>query len=450
MVAFLLGLALALTMVPFPLGWLSPLPLALLLARFGGRRRALEAFWAGLGFWALHVAWLPASFELMFGPLGVVPFLPMILAEAGFWALLVWLFGNRGTALLGAWVLLDYLRAHLGALAFPWGEFGYALTASPARMLAALGGVGLLSLLVLLTAWALYRGRYWVLIPWAIAWLTPLPRPQPQRSAILVQGALNPLAKVRGASALQVYQRLTSEALEHNPQADLVVWPETAVPRLPQGLGSLVGGRDLITGVAAYDDGFRNRVVLYRGGKIVASYDKTVLVPFGEYFPYRGVFGWLYGFFLERFGMASLADTKPGKGLAPLAEYGAYICYESAFPEVARRMANEGARLLVNVSNDAWFGPTFGAQQHFEMGRLRAVETGRWLLRAGNDGVTAAIDPYGRVRRRLAKGERGWLLAGYSFSDVKTPYLYWGDWPLLLLALLLAVWGRKPRREWWR
>ncbi|MCV4802906.1 apolipoprotein N-acyltransferase, partial [Escherichia coli] len=83
-----------------------------------------------------------------------------------------------------------------------------------------------------------------------------------------------------------------------------------------------------------------------------------------------------------------LDDTAPGTRLAPLGPYGAYICYESVFPGTARGLARGGAEVLVNVSNDAWFGPSFGGLQHFAMGRLRAVENGRWLLRAGNDGVT--------------------------------------------------------------
>jgi apolipoprotein N-acyltransferase len=228
----------------------------------------------------------------------------------------------------------------------------------------------------------------------------------------------------------------------------LVVWPETAVPYVPADVQSWLGGRDLLTGVSAYDDGYRNRIVFYRAGRVVASYDKTVLVPFGERFPWRRELGWLYDFFFKAFGLGQLADTTPGEELRPLGPYGAYVCYESVFGRVARGLVRNGAELLVNVSNDAWFGPTFGVRQHFDMGRLRAVETGRWLLRAGNDGITAAIDPYGRVVAELPRGERSWLAAPYSMSSSRTPYVYWGDWPVFLLAALLALLGRAPRRRW--
>ncbi len=448
MAAFLLGAALALTAPPFAWGWLAPLPLALLLRRWWEPGRERAAFLAGLGYWGAHLVWLPQSFAELFGPLGVLPFVPMIAAEAGFWALLVHLLGGRGLALVGGWLFLDYLRAHLGVLAFPWGDLGYALVEAPGRMLAAVGGVYLLTLVVLLVAYALARGRYWVLVPWALLWLVPLPEsPAPER-ALLVQGAIDPLQKVEGAASEQVYRELTQQALAALPAGGLVVWPETAVPRLPADLADWLGPRALVAGVAAYDDGYRNRVVWWQGGEVRAVYDKVRLVPFGEYFPWRPLLGWVYGYFFDAFGLGPLADARPGERPQPLGPYGAYVCYESVFPGVARTLVREGAQLLVNVSNDAWFGPSFGGAQHFAMGRLRAVETGRWLLRAANDGITAAIDPYGRVSERLERGRAGVLVASYAQLSGRTPYVRWGDAPVLAAALLLLVFGRPVRRRW--
>jgi len=447
-IAVLLGLLLALTQPPFYLGWLAPLPLALLLARFETRNGARQAMLAGLGYWGFHLAWLPSSFAIMFGPLGVIPFLPLVILEAGLWAMLVKVWGRRGLALLGGWLLLDFLLAHLGPLAFPWGDLGYALSAAPGRMLAALGGTPLLTLVVLLTAWGLKNGRYWLLLPWALLWLFPLPQVATTETALLVQGSVNPLAKIQGASATRIYEELSRAGLRQHPQASLVVWPETAVPRLPADVASWLGGRDLLAGVAAYDSGYRNRIVWVQAGEVKGYYDKVILVPFGENFPWRRELGWLYGFFFDAFGLGNLADTTPGAELKPLGPYGAYVCYESVFGRVARTLVRRGAEVLVNVSNDAWFGPTFGVRQHFEMGRLRAVETGRWLLRAGNDGITAAIDPYGRVVAELPRGERGYLAAPYSLRTTVTPYVFWGDLPVFLLAVGLAFFGRRPRRRW--
>lgn len=448
MTALSLGAALALTQPPFHLGWLAPLFLALLLTRFSGRYGSRDAFLAGLGYWGVHLAWLPGSFTIMFGPLGAIPFIPLVVVESALWAVVVRLFGKRGVGLLGGWLLLDYLLARLGPLAFPWGDLGYALTAAPGRMLAALGGVPLLTLVVLLVAWSLKEGRYWALVPWALLWLLPLPQAEPTKTALLIQGAVNPLEKIQGASATEIYEGLSRAGLQEHPEASLVVWPETAVPRLPSDVSGWLGGRDLVAGVAAYDGGYRNRIVWVHAGEVAGRYDKVILVPFGENFPWRRELGWLYGFFFDAFGLGNLADTTPGREFLPLGPYGAYVCYESVFGRAARTLARRGAEVLVNVSNDAWFGPTFGVRQHFEMGRLRAVETGRWLLRAGNDGITASINPYGRVASELPRGERSYLAAPYSLTSSTTPYTLWGDLPLLVAALGLALFGRRRKRFW--
>jgi len=443
--SFLLGGLLALTQPPFRLGWLAPLVLAILLTRFSTGRRVGDAFLAGLGYWGLHLAWLPGSFALLFGPLGVLPFVPLILVEAGLWAAVVWLWGRRGVALLGGWLLLDFLLSRFGPLAFPWGDLGYALTHAPGRMLAALGGVSLLTLVVLLVAWQVKEGRYWPLLVWAALWLAPLPQAEGGQTALLVQGAIDPLEKVQGEFSLRIYEELSRAGLAARPEARLVVWPETAVPYIPPEVEEWLAGRDLLAGVPAFEQGYRNRVVLFREGRVAASYDKVILVPFGESFPWRDELGWLYDFFFRSFGLGSLASTTPGARIEPLGPYGVYVCYESVFGRVARELVREGAKLLVNVSNDAWFGPTFGVRQHFDMGRLRAVENGRWLLRAGNDGITASIDPYGRVVAELPRGQRAWLAAPYSFSEVATPYTAWGDWPMFGLALWLALFGGRRR-----
>lgn len=446
MVSFFLGAALAMTMPPFAWGWLAPLPLALLLRTWEHPRPARSAFLAGLGFWGVHLIWLPQSFTVLFGPLGALPFVPMIVFEAGLWALLVSVLGGRGLALVGGWVLLDYLRAHLGVLAFPWGDLGYALTEAPGRLLAAVGGVHLLTLVVLLTGYALFRRRYLALAFWALLWWLPLPQAVTSEQALLVQGAIDPLAKVQGVNAERRYLELTRAGLAANPQVKTVVWPETAVPRLPPGLQALLGSRALIAGVAAYEGGYRNRIVWWQDGAVRAVYDKHRLVPFGEFFPWRPVLGPVYNFFFDAFGLGPLADTVGGKQVRPLGPYGAYVCYDSVFPGIPRQMVREGAAVLVNVSNDAWFGPTFGAAQHFAMGRLRAVETGRWLLRAGNDGITAVVDPYGRVTARIARGKPDVLVANYALRNDRTPYVRFGEAPVFLIALGLLGFGWRPRR----
>lgn len=459
LVHLLAGLGLALALPPFPTGFLAPLPLAYLL--FAGGFRA--GFLAGLGFWALHLIWLPQSFTQLFGTwLGVLPFVPLILLKALSWGLLFGLTAGRPLARAGGWVVLEYLSS-LGTLAFPWGLLGYALTDAPGRALASLGGVYLLSVAVLLTA---YFGRVWavrlrsprylpvswlgltaVALVWAVLWLAPLPSTTPTRAALIVQGAVNPLEKVKGVSAESRYLELTRQGLAASPTVDAVVWPETAVREFPPELTPLLAGKPLVSGLSVFDGGYRNRVVLLEKGQVRASYDKMRLVPFGEFFPWRGAIGGVYSFFFRAFGFGgNLADTAPGTSLAPVGPYGAYICYESVFPATARGLVRGGAEVLINVSNDAWFGPSFGGLQHFAMGRLRAVENGRWLLRAGNDGVTASVDPYGRVVARIPRGEPGTLVAPYAPSIHQTLYTRMGDWAVGA-ALVLGLWGGRMGKK---
>lgn len=430
-----LGFALALTLPPFPLGFLAPLVLAFLLR--GGFR---TGFLAGIGFWTLHLVWLPQSFAVLFGPLGALPFLPLVLLKAFTFGLL---FALTPTPLLrvGGWVVLEWLTEQ-GDLAFPWGFLGYALVEAPGRVLAAWGGVYLLSLVILLLAWGLARGRYWLLVPWALLWLLPLPPAPGKAQALLVQGNVNPLAKVGGDLGQEVYLRLTQDGLARYPEAWLVVWPETAVWQVPEEAREVLAGRPLLTGVNLYGP---NRAVLYREGQVLGRYDKVRLVPFGERFPFREALGGVYAFFFQAFGLGDLGDRTPGTRLAPIGPYGVMICYESVFPSVARTLAREGAEVLVLLTNDAWYGPSFGGRQHFALGRLRAVETGRWLLRAGNDGITASIDPLGRVVAQIPPHREGYLLAPFAFREGKTPYVRFGDWAvglaltLLLLGLILRV-----------
>ncbi|MCL6526378.1 MAG: apolipoprotein N-acyltransferase [Thermaceae bacterium] len=427
------GLALALTLPPLPTGFLAPLPLILLLNQGG----FWAGFLAGLAFWTLHLIWLPQSFTQLFGTwLGALPFVPLILIKALSWGLLFGLTANRPLARLGGWVLLEYLT-NLGTLAFPWGLLGYALVEAPGRMLAATGGVYLLSLLVLGVAYGLSRRQYWVLALWAALWLWLLPQATPDQEALIVQGAINPLQKLQGVSAEERYFQLTRTGLAAHPEVDLVVWPETAVQRVTPEAALL--GRPLVSGIAAYEGGYRNRVALFENGRPIASYDKSRLVPFGEFFPWRPLLGGVYALFFQAFGLSNLSDTQPGTALRTVGDYGAYICYESIFPSVARIQTRAGARVLINVSNDAWFGPSFGGLQHFQMGRLRAVENGRWLLRAGNDGVSASIDPLGRVVARIPRKQPGFLLAPFKQESRTTLYTRLGDWAVAVAGLLLLV-----------
>jgi apolipoprotein N-acyltransferase len=442
----LLGAALALSMPPTPLGFLAPLPLIWLLTQGGFR----YGMWAGIGFWAVHLIWLPLSFVVLFETAwGAVPYVPLVLIKAAIWGAVFGLTRGRPMARVGLWVVQEYLTS-LWEIAFPWGFLGYALVDAPGRVLSSVGGVYLLSLLVLgvslglFYSWQLQRAPalVGVLLLWMGLWTMPLPVAQGSQKALLVQGNINPLRKLEGVSAEQTYLELTRQGLQAWPDTQVVLWPETAVAGFSPELVALLEGRELISGL---ETGTTNRVVRLLSGQITHFYDKNRLVPFGENFPWSQALRPIYRFFFRAFGFdGDLISRTPGTAYAPLGRYGAFICYESVFPSVSRKLVLNGAEVLQLGSNDAWYGPSFGGLQHFQMGRLRAVETGRWLLRVGNDGVTAIIDPYGRVTARIPQREPGFLVGQFALLQGQTLYVRWGDW-IVVLAGALGVLGLRIR-----
>ncbi|WP_337871358.1 apolipoprotein N-acyltransferase [Meiothermus sp.] len=456
-IPLLLGIALALCLPPTPLGFLAPLPLIWLLTRGGFGFGLL----AGIGFWAVHLIWLPLSFVVLFETLwGAVPYLPLVLIKAAIWGAVFGLTRGRPLARAGLWVVQEYLTS-LWEIAFPWGFLGYALVDAPGRVLSSVGGVYLLSLLVLVVALSLHYG--WqrlrsegvifsapalglagIGLFWVGLWLMPLPAVEGSEKALLVQGNINPLRKLEGISAEQTYFEITRQGLQAHPETQVVLWPETAVAGFSPELVTLLGHRELISGL---ETGTTNRAVRLFSGQITHFYDKNRLVPFGENFPWSTALSSVYTFFFRALGFeGGLGSRTPGRGYPPLDKYGAFICYESVFPSVARALVLGGAEVLQLGSNDAWYGPSFGGLQHFQMGRLRAVETGRWLLRAGNDGVTAIIDPYGRVTARIPQRQPGFLAGQFALLQSQTLYVRWGDWAVVL-AGALGVLGLRIRAK---
>lgn len=478
----------ALLTLAFPPVGMWPLALALapLILLTANSLRARAAFWPGfffgLGFFALHLLWLPQSFAPHSGGFFWLLYPPLLAVLGVFWGLVTWaarLLGGRGVGTLwllpALWVVMEWARTQ-GVFAFPWGTLGYIWVGTPLAQAADVAGVYGLSLLTLAVVslsvsplvyhpFARFTPRFaWFCALLIVAsWLgygvfrlrtVTLAAPE---TAVLVQGSTDPYARANSLEAvdreISLYENLTTEALDGlAAPPDLVVWPEGVVLdgslELGQGreaeLQRSVGEASLITGAAAYDvatgDSFNSAYSL-SDARVLSRYDKRYLVPFGEYFPatpvlrpvYSTVFGW--------FGLEFYQGRTPGARTTPLELPGtrvaAYICYESVFPQIVRTMTARGAQVLVNISNDAWFGSGGGARQHFEMGTLRAVETRRYLLRAGNDGITALVDPLGRTRAELPRGERGALTVRYGEQGGLTPYVRFGD--LLIVGLTLYV-----------
>ncbi|MDP9064330.1 MAG: apolipoprotein N-acyltransferase, partial [Pseudomonadota bacterium] len=239
--------------------------------------------------------------------------------------------------------------------------------------------------------------------------------------------------------------------------ARLIVWPEAALPvlapEIPDYLDTLrTQGRahaaDFAIGLVDYhvDSGqfFNGLLVLSRSGG--GWYYKRHLVPFGEYFPVPGpVRGWLRLMHLPYDDISAGGSNQPTLSAAGQT-LGVTICYEDAFGS-AQLGALRHATMLINVTNNAWFGDSTAPHQHLEISRMRALEAGRFLIRAANDGITAVIDLHGRVAARLPQFRAAVLRADVQPLSGLTPYARWGNYPVICGALaVLAFTGWRQRR----
>ena len=239
---------------------------------------------------------------------------------------------------------------------------------------------------------------------------------------------------------------------------DLVAWPESPAPyfeedpRLQQSLVALAKSEQapFVIGSIGADvspDGqlqheYNSALIVGPDGARIGRYDKIHLVPFGEYIPFQN----LLVFARKLTGRVSHFDRGEERKVFRLNghHYGVFICYEAVFAEEVRGFARLGAEVLVNISDDGWYGDTSAPWQHLNMARMRAIENRRWLLRDTNNGITAAIDPYGRVRQSIPRHVVDALPAEYGFGDDLTFYTANGDifaWLCAILAIGLVGWA---------
>jgi apolipoprotein N-acyltransferase len=244
--------------------------------------------------------------------------------------------------------------------------------------------------------------------------------------------------------------------------AQVVVWPEASTPFflnrdtvLSAPMRALAAGSrtPFVIGTnMAKDDGseiYNSATVIRADGQLGDTYSKMHLVPFGEYVPLKKVL-----FFIGPLVQA-ISDFTPGKEATVLdlgngVRAGVAICYESTYQSLTRAFTNNGANLLMVITNDAWFGTSSAAFQHFEMGAMRAIENGRYLVRAANTGITAAVDPYGRVLVRGEMFEAISLTADVRLLDQRTIYSRTGDliaWLSTAITLVLALASSRRRVE---
>ncbi len=497
--ALALGALHAASFGPLEGWWLQPLALAALILLLLPQRPAprwrgdfTTALAFGVGSFVAGVGWMYVSMHRYGGmpaPMAAAAVVLLSVYLAAFGALAVALtrrladkpFGagaELGAALLfaGLWTLGELARGYL-MTGFPWLSIGYAHLGGPLRHVAPLLGVYGVGLFAALAAFGLalalstlrqrrfpVAGVLLLVLPVALGlllapavWVQPSARPLPVR---LLQGNVPQDLKFDPDRALAAMD--TYVAMVEAGRAELTVLPETAwtipwratPPEISERLaryaalgGALVIGMPLdaadlrpANAAAASAARITNSVaVIGADGRITGRYDKRHLVPFGEFVP--ALFGWFVRMMDIPLGeFARGADGQPALSLGD--ERIAFnICFEDLFGEELARQVRDGATVLVNLSNLAWFGDSHALDQHLRIARMRSLELGRPMLRATNTGVTAAIDHQGVVTARLPTGERGTLATEVRGTTGLTPYAVFGNYPVLGLALALSAAG---------
>lgn len=459
----------------YGLTWLAMAGLMGLWWRTSARRGAWRGFVFGLGLFAFGLHWPfvsiyyygHASFPVAVILVGLlVAYLSLYPALAGFLAGAMRRVPRVFWALLfvpGAWLLSELLRGWV-MTGFPWLSLGYTLTDAPMAGLVPLGGVFFVGtllvaasgLLVLLLAGSL-AGRLTSVVLIAITpialWLVPPPttwtHPTGDKlSVAIVQGNFPQSVKWDRdyfQPTLSRYRRLTDSSY-----ADLVIWPEVAIPAVASNVHSYLAMIDFQASLKSqtvlvgtltqqHTTGkYYNTVIAL--GQSSGQYHKRHLVPFGEYFPLPAFAkDWLDAINM-RYSSFARGDFDQSPIQVDGTKLGVSICFEDAFgAEIARSMPQAG--VLVNVTNDAWFGGTIALAQHLNISRMRALETGRALLRAANTGISAVIGPAGHIIKTTDPLEVAVLEAKVQPRGGMTPYAHYGNTPLWLAGLILSALG---------
>ncbi|MEM1204837.1 MAG: apolipoprotein N-acyltransferase [Acidobacteriota bacterium] len=467
------------------LPWLAMAPQVVLL---GYRRPAAWGLLYGMAFWLGSMSWIrptlevhgdlpPAVAVVLLGLLGVILSVDHVL--------FAWL-GHRiwrrgGTAALwglpSLWVVIECLRGFF-VQGFPWNLAAYAVVDVPGALpLSSWVGAWGVSWLVMAAnvavASAIVRGRWRtglgafggiaaiLALVGTVAGADP---PSPEGTSEPRGGAdvrvVQPNSPIvwHNEGVRENYRRLLAMSEEEcrDPEGQtLLLWPESAAwphtyegsPRLRRDLARLASGgcRVLVGGAVTVGEGVENSVALVGPEGVESRYAKRRLVPWGEYVPFEEVLP-----FVGKLARNAGSFT-PGRsvGLLPFGDetLGAAICYEVVFPGPVAEQVRAGATVLVTVTNDAWYGDTAAPWQHFRAARFRAAENRRPLLRAALTGVSAVVDPRGRVTARLGVGERGVLRAEIRRGDgALTPFSR-APWVPVALSVVLAAFAIVPLRR---
>jgi apolipoprotein N-acyltransferase len=454
-------------------------PLLVACAREMSWKRRFVLGWAsGFVFWFAVCSWIQFVLEVHGGMGrwgGWGTFVLFAVLKGLYTAAFAALAGNvlrTPWAIPGAaalWTAVEYAHGTIGlawiGLGFAWLDLGNAGIDMPLLpRLAPITGVWGMSFVLAMIGCAIALAalrRPLTHFTWLAAFvilplLPELPAPRAGREKVrVVQPNIDTEAEWSSEAITLLEQRMV--LLSEPANAPLIVWPEAPAPFYPANesfrkyMGDLARDAQapiLMGGVGRTPTGdpLNSAFLFEKSGEMSGErYDKIRLVPFGEYVP--DAFGWVNRITHE------IGDFVPGTRIVtfPLDGYriGAFICYESAFSDLVRRFTQAGATVLVNLSNDGYFGHSAAREQHLELVRMRAAENRRWILRATNDGITAMIDPAGREIARLPLYTQTSAVFSYNSETALTPYVRFGDWfawTCLLGGAVSCVLSRARRR----
>lgn len=495
-IALIAGLLTPLFLAPFniwPLAFVSVGCFYLGLQQINVKQAFIRSWLFGAGAYLAGVSWIYVSihdFGNASALLAAILTIVFCLLVAFFFVIpaIIWVKWFRvnqcyfidAFAFAGLWAVQEWFRGWF-LTGFPWLYTGYSQLDAPLAGFAPIGGVWLVSFLIALISVLLikvvvdfrqHKAKVMVsclvIVALFIAgplfnkiqWTTPIDKALP---VTLIQGNISQEQKWDSnfySHQLNTYWRLT---LQNQQSNSLVIWPENAIPFLKNNIQSLLDKdmsdfernhqSTLITGLPIMqknkygEDRYYNGITVVGNGQ--GDYLKQKLVPFGEYVPLQDILRGLITFF--NLPMSDFSRGEANQSLLTVRNYkvAPFICYEVVYPDFVASFGAD-SNLLVTISNDTWFGHSIGPKQHLQMAQMRALESGRWMARATNNGITVIIDNKGKIVKEIPSFKEGVLQGEVTLVTGKTPYQCWQSYFILLLStvfLSLALFIKRYKKE---
>ncbi len=483
-IALFAGCLLPFAFSPFHLWGLAFLSPALMLWCWQRAHTPRQAFFSGLffglGAFGVGVSWVFVSIhqygQTNLAMAGLITFLftfllALFIGVQGYTLKKFFKGSPVAFSLLGfpcSWVFFEWLRSWV-LTGFPWLYLGYAGLDTPLQQYAPVMSVYAVSLAFVTTSGALvtlldkrrtarFLALTLIVLIWGIALMLPREFTQTDRSftASLIQSNVGPLEKFSQEDAIEWTENLYGHLTASQWQSDLILWPEGAIPvALPYSQAyidyldelALKNNTTLISGIIVEDveGNYYNSLIAL--GKGAGLYHKVHLVPFGDFLPFEQ---WLRG--AINFFDLPMSSFKAGTSEQALIrtdklKLNPTICYEIAFPEQVRKTLRD-ADVIITLSEDGWFGDSWGPHQHLDIAKMRAIETGRYVLRATTSGITAIINPHRTKIQRIPSFQKVVLMGTFKSMKGQTPWVKIGLWPLLVfLGLGFILPGRLKKKS---